>query len=582
MSKELERSNESKKKYSKSEEKKSLDRVENAETNEIHTSDEKEKIEAVKQDLSQIKEELETEEETEIKEAVEKEDIEESRAEKAVVIEAEAYKTIILYASRYANKSIPKEDWKEIYGVLIGHTDEEIVYVERAEALTYGHATDVQLNDRHLAFIAEIEDELYETGKNQFIVGWFHSHPGLGLFYSYVDLINHIGFQGKNPDAIGLVFDNTLLGKKKLEKVEGTNHKITKYETGFEIYRMNDVNMDVNKPEFDENYHEVDYIVKGLNKFFFANMLNELSSLVSEGRPLQSAYREDVSLESNYQGNTLSNKENIEIPSSPAQTNKQSDLNEYNEFQLQDIPMNEDITFDGDELFYGAQNKQMRQTSFKEEKAEQLIYEGNQAFDNNDVFQGVEKYREGIKKLEEIGRYDRVLELLKDVTEECISTDHIILADEFVEKLLKIADQQNNLFYKAESHYLLGYLLLKQKKTENVRGALNKIRDAAVIFNDIKDYVGAAICFHKIGAIFHTRLEKYEMGAIFYSEAIVNYNEAILKSHPLRKTMWSRKEILIHKILDLKETTEELLPKIKNMEIQQKVINDLKSIQYNF
>ncbi|TFF98606.1 MAG: hypothetical protein EU541_06605, partial [Promethearchaeota archaeon] len=210
MSKELERSNESKKKYSKSEEKKSLDRVENAETNEIHTSDEKEKIEAVKQDLSQIKEELETEEETEIKEAVEKEDIEESRAEKAVVIEAEAYKTIILYASRYANKSIPKEDWKEIYGVLIGHTDEEIVYVERAEALTYGHATDVQLNDRHLAFIAEIEDELYETGKNQFIVGWFHSHPGLGLFYSYVDLINHIGFQGKNPDAIGLVFDNTL------------------------------------------------------------------------------------------------------------------------------------------------------------------------------------------------------------------------------------------------------------------------------------------------------------------------------------------------------------------------------------
>lgn len=66
---------------------------------------------------------------------------------KPVVIRADAYKTIILYASRYANKSIPPEEWKEIYGILIGKTDRDLVYIEHAEALTFGHATDVQLDE---------------------------------------------------------------------------------------------------------------------------------------------------------------------------------------------------------------------------------------------------------------------------------------------------------------------------------------------------------------------------------------------------------------------------------------------------
>ncbi len=182
---------------------------------------------------------------------------------KPVVIKADAYKTIILYASRYANQAIKPEDWKEIYGVLIGNTTDEFVFVEAAEALTFGHATDVQLDERHYGFIEQIENKLYNDGKGHYIIGWFHSHPGLGLFFSYIDLINQLGFQGKNNDAIGLVFDHTLLGKKKEEKVkseDGTEYLQISMSTGFEIYRLTDVNMDVNAPYYDDNYHKVDYI----------------------------------------------------------------------------------------------------------------------------------------------------------------------------------------------------------------------------------------------------------------------------------------------------------------------------------
>ncbi|GAH02007.1 unnamed protein product, partial [marine sediment metagenome] len=137
-----------------------------------------------------------------------------------------------------------------------------------------------QLDERHYGFIESIENKLYEENLGCFIVGWFHSHPGLGLFYSYVDLINHIGFQGKNKDACGLVFDHTLLGKKKRKKVANSEHMITKYDTGFEIYRMNDVNMDINDPGFENNYHKVDYFIDGLNKFFFAVLTFVISNIL--------------------------------------------------------------------------------------------------------------------------------------------------------------------------------------------------------------------------------------------------------------------------------------------------------------
>ena len=44
---------------------------------------------------------------------------------KKVIINADAYKSIILYSTRYANSSIPRENWKEIYGILIGYIDKE-------------------------------------------------------------------------------------------------------------------------------------------------------------------------------------------------------------------------------------------------------------------------------------------------------------------------------------------------------------------------------------------------------------------------------------------------------------------------
>ncbi|KKM68530.1 hypothetical protein LCGC14_1459960 [marine sediment metagenome] len=455
------------------------------------------------------------------------------KTSKPVVIKADAYKTLILYASRYANQAIKPEEWKEIYGVLIGTTTDEFVFVEAAEALTFGHATDVQLDERHYGFIERIENKLYKESKGHYIIGWFHSHPGLGLFFSYIDLINQLGFQGKNNDAVGLVFDHTLLGKKKEEKIrseDGTEYTMSKYNTGFEIYRLTNVNMDINSPEYDTNYHKVDYIVDGLNKFFFANVLSELSALVTEGKPLQSAYGEESNPNLNKPENFEANSQQSEVIPSLF-----PDLDKYpkSEF-LAEIPMNNEIAFGVDDFSYGEEKakKKKRELGIKEQ-AEQLIYEGNQAFNNKDAFSGIEKFRKGINKYKEIKDFDRVLDLLRIISQHCISNNHLIIAKEFASNLYKLAKKQNQLFYIGVANYIMGYLLLKKGDNDVLEDGLNKIQDAAINFEKEGDFAGAGMCFNKIGTIYHTRLNKIENTCLFYRAAIENYNKAILKIHPL-------------------------------------------------
>ncbi|MHA1758463.1 MAG: hypothetical protein ACTSVV_16980 [Promethearchaeota archaeon] len=501
------------------------------------------------------------------------EEKEEQKYGKPVIIKAEAYKTIILYASRYANPAIPPKDWKEIYGILIGYTDDDFVYVERAEALAYGHATDVQLEAKHYIFIDEIQQKLDEENKGYFIVGWFHSHPGLDLFFSYIDLLNQLGFQQNNPDFIGLVYDHTLLGKKKEEKI-GDNI-LTKYNTGFEIYRIKDLNMDINDPNFDSNYEKVSYVVDGLNKFFFANLLTELSAKFAEGKPLQSAYGEDLELESRYQ-----DPAKIESKQIHNEVNNKAIGSPSNEI-LQEIPINENIVFDVDDFFYGEDN-QKDQIDKLRELAEQLIFEGNQAFKNRDAFTGVEKYKQGIEKYKELNEYERVFELLSHLAEQCISTEHQNLAEEFADELFDLASEYNNLFYKAEASYLQGYLLLKKVDKENIKLALTQIQNAAIIYEQAEDFAGAGRCFYKIGIIYQTRLNQPFQSALFYLQAIKSYNLALQRPHPNRKSLWSSAEALTQKIIELKDIVNDLIPSIEDPKDQKKIESDLNSIDYNF
>jgi len=492
---------------------------------------------------------------------VTQDNVSELKIGKPVVLKAEAYKTIILYASRYANQAIPSEDWKEIYGLLIGYYDDDFLYVERAIPMTYGHDTDVEFSETDYGDVEKIHEDLDKEGKGYFIIGWFHSHPGLTLFFSYIDLINQLGFQGKFDDAIGLVFDHTLLGKKREEKID--NNILTKYDTGFEIYRLTDVTIDSNSVEFETNYHKIDYIVEGLNKFFFANVLAELSSLASAGKPLQEAFKEKYKLESDYKDiDEVLEASNIEL----------SDDN------LVDIPLSEDIKFNVDDIFY----ETIIDSDKIKEAAEEIVYEGNQAFKNKDTFTGIEKYRRGIEKYKEINDMNRVMDLLRKVSRSCIVNNHLVIAREFADELFKVAEFNNQIFYKGIANIIIGNIIVREGDLDTLEFGLKKIEEAAVEFIKVKDFAGAGMAFNKIGFSYEKKIKKIGTACLFYREAIENYNNGLIYNHPLRITPWSKPEVLIEKIIELRDIIEVLLPDIVDSDIKKKVVNDLKSIRYNF
>lgn len=131
-----------------------------------------------------------------------------------ILISKEAYERIVVYGSRYANNEQISKEWRETYGVLIGHLDEKNnTIVNTAIPIVAGSGAGVKYESRHYADTAIIDEQVYnrslKENSKEFFVGWWHTHPGFGFFFSETDTINHLGYQQANPYAIGIIYDHT-------------------------------------------------------------------------------------------------------------------------------------------------------------------------------------------------------------------------------------------------------------------------------------------------------------------------------------------------------------------------------------
>ena len=123
------------------------------------------------------------------------------------------YKRIVGYATRYANDEMKPKEWKEVYGILIGSVEGSYILIKDAIPMVSGNRAGVEYENQQYVDMANIDHRVYERAikdkERDFIVGWWHSHPGFGFFYSPVDTMTHLGYQSVNTNAIGLIFDHT-------------------------------------------------------------------------------------------------------------------------------------------------------------------------------------------------------------------------------------------------------------------------------------------------------------------------------------------------------------------------------------
>ncbi len=94
----------------------------------------------------------------------------------------------------------------EIGGFLVGQVVGSRILVKGASfPRQSGTATHVTINDADMARLAE---ELYKQGDGDVILGWWHTHPGMGAhFMSGTDIATQQRYQAIFPKAIAMIVD---------------------------------------------------------------------------------------------------------------------------------------------------------------------------------------------------------------------------------------------------------------------------------------------------------------------------------------------------------------------------------------
>lgn len=124
---------------------------------------------------------------------------------------------------------------KEAAGFLVGKTAQDLLIIyDSITGPQEGSRTHVELSAESQAHARE---KLKAEDLNSYVVGWYHSHPGLGVFMSGTDIQTQQNYQYLFPDSVALVIDPAQFQRtKKFSDLEYTvfqvdNWKANKLDT---------------------------------------------------------------------------------------------------------------------------------------------------------------------------------------------------------------------------------------------------------------------------------------------------------------------------------------------------------------
>jgi len=68
-------------------------------------------------------------------------------------------------------------------------------------------ATTVSVESVDPVFQTQMMEMMKQVGRNETVVGWYHSHPGFGCWLSVVDIKTQKSFESMNDKSLALVID---------------------------------------------------------------------------------------------------------------------------------------------------------------------------------------------------------------------------------------------------------------------------------------------------------------------------------------------------------------------------------------
>ena len=101
-----------------------------------------------------------------------------------VIISKQVYLKIVAAAVRFANSRIPKDEWLEVSGIFIGKNEGDNVIITETYPIMHQELDKDAVIDQYKWSDEDYEalyiiDELaFSKDPPEFVVGWWHSHPG--------------------------------------------------------------------------------------------------------------------------------------------------------------------------------------------------------------------------------------------------------------------------------------------------------------------------------------------------------------------------------------------------------------------
>ncbi|MFX1599504.1 MAG: hypothetical protein ACFFB6_02790 [Promethearchaeota archaeon] len=182
-----------------------------------------------------------------------------------VIIPKKVYLTLVAAAVRFANARIPKDDWLEVSGIFTGRNEGTDVIITEAYPIMHQELDKDAVIDQYkwadedYEALYIIDDLAFSKIPPEFVVGWWHSHPGFKVMMSHIDIRTTLSYQQNNPLAISLVFNPTrLIRQIEVADKKGDPDIQLKNDPGFKIFRLNDANQGL-----EASYHTVDYKIEG-------------------------------------------------------------------------------------------------------------------------------------------------------------------------------------------------------------------------------------------------------------------------------------------------------------------------------
>ena len=139
-----------------------------------------------------------------------------------IVIPRIIYEKFLRFALESANPLVTSREWRECIGLILGRINKDEILVTDIIPIKSGTGVHVDITDYEKVF-SLISTDRIDSG--EVIVGWAHTHPGLGLFFSSTDIQTQKWYQRMHPMSFGLVLDPV---------------RITQSFAGLNIYRVNE------------------------------------------------------------------------------------------------------------------------------------------------------------------------------------------------------------------------------------------------------------------------------------------------------------------------------------------------------